>query len=263
MHRVMSVSWLLVGGCAFGPGELEHVDLPTQLDALPGLAVQLHSYLGDAYWNPGPIGQVFSASLGYRVSDLLDVDRGTAGCAQLDESFTATLGGIALPIRERGHWSPLEGYRCIEPTLSLGPIPDALRRPGVQLVLADASRTITAELGDLFVQRTAEPVGAPAWQFQPGQQVTMKWSPTSDLSSARPRVRLLGPVHLWHDLNVDVFQLDDVAHGSDTLAFSLPEVIADGPMVIEFDGGGAIDCGGLECRLSATQRVVHDAVIAP
>lgn len=262
MRCVASLSCLLAVGCVSEPAEPEHVDLAMQLDSLPGLALALNAYRGDAYWNPR--GQTFGARLDYHVSDLLDVDGGTAGCAQLDESFTATLGGIALPIRERGHWSPLEGYRCIEPSIGLGPIPDELRRPGVQLVLADASRTITAELGDLFVLRTAEPIGAPDWRFHPGEVVTLTWSPSTDLASAHPVVRLLGPRSLWQDLNHDVFEISDVTRGSDTISFTLPSITADGPMIVEFSSGGRLDCGGVECSLSSSQRVVHDdVVIAP
>jgi hypothetical protein len=148
------------------------------------------------------------------------------------------------------------------PSVGLGTIPDELRRPGVQLVLADSSRTITVELGDVFVNRTAEPVGAPDWRFQAGEAVTLTWSPASDLAWAHPVIRLLGPWHLWTDLNEDVFKITDVTRGSDTITFTLPDLGAEGPMIVAFGRDTQFDCDGVKCSLSNTQRVVHEAVVA-
>lgn len=257
MRPALSLMGLLATSCLSEVREIEHVDVPMHLDGLPDLRLYLELYRGDPYYTPNALR--FSATLAYSVADL--VDDGTAGCAQLDESFTATLGGVELPIRERGHWSPLEGYRCMPPSVGLGTIPEELRRQGVQLVLADSSRTITVDLGDVFVPRTAEPIGAPDWRFQSGEAVTFTWTPATDLAWAHPVVRLLGPWHFWTDLNEDVFRITDVTRGSNTISFTLPDVTAEGPMVVELGRRTDFDCDGVKCSLTNNQRVVHHAVV--
>lgn len=231
---------------------------------MPGLYLWFHGSLGDGLWNPGSQG--FSAQLNYDKSDLVDEDDGTAGCATLDDSFKATIGGMPITSFHRGGW-PFEfpNEPCSVPSVGLASIPAELRRPGVQLVLSDSSRSITADMGEWFVTRTAEPIGVPDWHFRPGETVTLRWTPAIDLTTASPSVRFLGPTDppAGH-VEFTITDPADFTRTEDTIAFTLPNRELDGRMIIDFGGSPTIECGDLDCTSYGGQRVYRDdVVIAP
>jgi hypothetical protein len=256
---------LLAAGCFSGePTTLEHIDTPMLLADMPGLNLWFHGSLGDELWDPGSQG--VSAQVNYRKSDLVDEEDGTAACATLDDSFTATIGGMPITSFDRGGW-PFEfpDESCSVPSVWLSSIPAELRRPGVQLVLTDSSRSITADMGEWFVKRTAEPIGAPDWHFRPGETVTLRWSPAIDLTTASPSVRFLGPTDppAGH-VEFTITDRADFTRTEDTIAFTLPNRELEGRMIIGFGSSPTIECGDIDCTSYGGQRVYRDdVVIAP
>ena len=238
----------------------ERVDVPMTLAELPELSIYFHRYLSDRLWNPS--GNSFSAHLSYRVGDLVDEEHGIAGCAQLDDSLTASIDGVPISIFTHGRWPEFENQACFEPSIGLHDIPLELQHDGAKLVIADSSRSITAELGNMFVPRTAVPIGSEDWQFQSGEQVVLQWSPAADLTSAHPGVVFLGPTDPPQD-HIE-FSIDEFTRGTDSLAFTLPaDFTGEGKLFIEFAGGDPdMNCGDIPCSLWGGQRAFHDATIA-
>jgi hypothetical protein len=252
---------VVVTGCASHPGEPVHVDVPLQLADLPDLYLYFYGTLSDPEWVPNK--SYLSATLEYSSTQLADDDSNTQGCAVLDESLTATLNGVPLEIDGRGGWTEFESEPCHKPIVVFNDVPDSLKTADAELVFADASRTITANLGDTFVPRTAIPLGAEDWQFKQGEEVTLQWSPASDLTSASANLRFLRGTESPHGF-VDFSIYEGFTRGPDTISFTLPDRIWDGAVAVDFFGNNStLRCPDVTCRMNLGRRVYHEAHIAP
>lgn len=247
---LLVIASVLATGCptAADPEALDRVDVRLTLAEMPGLALRFENIT-----QPGQI-PALRATLDYRVADLIDVDRRVAGCAQLDRTFEVWFDERAQARPIAGGWDHDAGL-CIPPALFVSAY---ARRSGIPLVISDRSRTISPDLGDVFVIRRADPIGAPDWRFHPGQHVDVAWSPPGDLAYEHVAASLLERGVTKYIVTPETF-----TRGTNTVGFTLPGLGASGTLMISFWGERRIECGDLTCTLHDVQHVSHDAVIAP
>jgi len=100
-------------------------------------------------------------------------------CALLLPSFHASVGDTEMTIVERGAYTTPGFVDCRVPRLSLDHPPLAAAST---LTLQDASGTLTIDLKDLLAPRSAQPVPPGPFTFTPGQVVTLRYAPASDLN---------------------------------------------------------------------------------
>lgn len=164
-------------------------------------------------------------------------------CAMLRDDFSARIGDVELPIAERGESlddSTYEPY-CDVPTLYTEHRPQL---PGAILELRDPSLTIQCDLEDALLARSVTPVPAGPWTFSPGQRVTVRWTPMSDLLRVDARVSFFGGRSI---------PAEEVSQAADLLSFTVPATLGAGSYEIRFTTSLAefrgIDCGGVPNRI--------------
>jgi hypothetical protein len=129
----------------------------------------------------------FSAS-GSRVRAAIEVDPWAIGaCVTLDDDFQSTLNGVPMAIRSRGGSGGSIGSSvpCYPPVIELIGPPTT---DSAVIAISYPRHTISIDLGDLLVARSAQPVPDGPFVFEPGKPITLRWSPASDLQLYEPSV---------------------------------------------------------------------------
>jgi hypothetical protein len=128
--------------------------------------------------------------------------RELGACAILGSDFGGRVNGTPMVVSQRGSWrGPEIEDDCNYPSL-------ALERPAIvgsaSIEVGDSSRTVTIPLDDLLAPSSVEIVPEMPWQFTNGQQVTLRWSPASDLTR-NPSIKIadgggVGSLEIHDDL---------------------------------------------------------------
>lgn len=115
---------------------------------------------------------------------------GPEPCPVLGDDFRGDIGGAALSTYPGGIVEHCNAPTTSQPCL---PAPSTCEMPWLGggdvpipvaglLTIEDASRIVHCELGDAFVPRTMTRVPATSWDVTPGEAVTVRWSPATDLA---------------------------------------------------------------------------------
>lgn len=176
------------------------------------------------------------------------------GCVIASPSLSGSISGAPLRIGVRGRSDrALDGYwlGCDEPLLGTS-IP--VQPPGY-FVVADDSLTITGEVGDALLPRAMTPVPDGPWTFAPGQTVSVRWTPASDLAAAPPLVRVVtdGGSHTWGTPpTVD----------GDLITFTVPsDARGAGQLFIYFEREPEpVPCTGARCRVTNQRATAFQAI---
>ncbi len=183
-------------------------------------------------------------------------------CAMLSDDFIGRVSGVELPIDERGEprgvgtddSGGLEP-NCVVPRLYTE---DRPQLGAAVLELSDPSLTIRCDFEDALLARSVAPVPAGPWTFSPGQRVTLRWSPMSDLLHAEGFVTFFGGRSV---------PAEAVSQSGDLLSFTVPATLGAGPYEMRFATNGAdfrgIDCGGVSNRLIENHDHVQAVTISP
>ena len=117
----------------------------------------------------------FSITLSFDRAPSVSPD-GVYGCPQLDESLTARVGSVDLPVVARGGWRPngADTLACGDAVVSV----DVLETEAHELVIADDSEQRTFDLGAALELRT---ITHPTWTFSVGEIARVGWSHPNDL----------------------------------------------------------------------------------
>lgn len=159
-------------------------------------------------------------------------------CAILAPDFGGSVNGTRMQIQRGGAGNT---GSCRTPRLDLMAPPSAST---AAITLGDHSRTLTINLGDLLAPRKLELVPAGPWQFSPGQQVTVRWSPSADLSRS-PRVGITGGANL------------PLAIQGDSVTFTMPELPFVQSGELQFGWSPGTDLGCTICLRMGAPLVVQ------
>jgi len=245
--RLLSV--IALTGC-------DHITLiPTSLADFPGLQPSVLMYSsGDA----GSVHTQVQVGLAYQAGQFRD---GVDECADVDDSFRATLNGAAMTVHPPGY--DHDAALCSGPMVDITVTPE-LRASVSQIELADDSKTIVIDLGDALVERTVTRVGGTQWSFHVGDQVTVQWAPASDVGTFAPLISYTAPTSDFAAWRID---RGSITASGDQLTFTIP---AGGPPTgtLEFDmypspDDPLVPCGDVECELFLTRTVMVSAAISP
>ncbi len=178
----------------------------------------------------------------------LKYDDAVSGCGSLLSSFDATVAGTAGPVETAGGKD--EGL-CTYPVLRLAS-PPAIAP--AQLVLHDESLTITADLDDALLPRSAHVVPATIAQ---DQSITLDWSPAADLAKYKPEVWLLEADRAWSfDSTISNTQLQF------TVLPQLPLVAGNAKLQIKMTQAVVppVSCSNATCELT-TNKSSSDPIV--
>jgi len=203
---------------------------------------------------------VLAANSRYLSIELEYDARDIGGCAVLDASFQATVDGTAIPITERGvsGGSVGESDPCAWPMLRLDNPPVG----AAAIAMSYPRHTITVDLEDLLAPRSAELVPDGPWTFAPGQAITLRWSPISDLSTYKPTVKFvtgLTPQDLRDETTLPFTVTDD------QMSFTLPPGGVPGHLDVTLQSSALLplgwpSCAGAHCQLQPTPAFTHPIV---
>jgi hypothetical protein len=130
------------------------------------------------------------------------------GCDVLDDDVSVTIDGQPIAIVERG--GAYDDVECDWPTFA-GPV---LWSGSPRLALAEPADAIVCQLSELSPPRTATLVPDAPWRFHPGEEVTVRWSPTVDLVQTYTSAKLA--LWTWFDLPLRITD--------DLMTFTLPSL---------------------------------------
>ena len=231
--RLVFALGLGLGGC-FGPS---YVDKVTPLAEIPDLELELRRGTGST-----------------TLIELTFDPEQLEGCVIASPSLGGSINGAPLAIGVRGRSDrSLDGYwlGCDEPRLgTLVPV-----QPPGHFVVADDSLTITGEVGDALLPRAMTPVPDGPWTFAPGQTVTVRWTPASDLAAAAP------VVHLDTHGVTHTFATPPATDG-DLITFTMPnDARGAGRLFIYFERESEpVPCTGARCRVTFQRTAASQAI---
>lgn len=205
--------------------------------------------------NVGVVPTVSFSASGSRVRAAIEVDpRVINACVTLDDEFQSTLNGVPMAIQSRGGSGGSIGSSdpCYPPIVELSGPPAT---DSAAIMISYPRHTISIDLGDLLVARSAQPVPDGPFVFEPGKAIMLRWSPASDLQRYQPRVEFSLTGTLTRDIA-------PVTVAGDVLSFSLAETsrpdelritqLRDLRMEIDWPG-----CAGARCLLIQTPAFTH------
>lgn len=163
-------------------------------------------------------------------------------CPVMDANLSARLNGVSVPLVTRGRkfgdepGDDVSDNDCATPMLQL-PMPP----PGGPslLEISDSTTTLSCNLPDLTAvrQATLVPPVSGAWEWRPGQAVTVQWSPSGDLG-------------VWNSFSIAITNLDmpleigihDLTFDGDLLHATVPS-LSPGSYRLDLFPSEAVDCG--------------------
>lgn len=219
--------------------------LPACVESDPKAGTQKLSEL-----SPPHIG--FSASVdevSVEISSVFDEDR---KCAVLDDSFDARVNGRTMQIISRGQAvdSPFSTEPCAPAVLQLDHLDPS---PTASIGISYPNHSITIDLADMLVVRTAQLVPEGAWTFTPGQHVTVQWTPATDLALHGPVLPVVEFVSQSFSARVP-FVID-----GDHMDWPLPETHAAGHIEVTLERATTSwPCAGAHCEVGSPIVFTHD-----
>jgi hypothetical protein len=154
-------------------------------------------------------------------------------CAVLGPDFEGRVGGTPMEVVDRG--GAIEGDLlgdCDAPSLRLQNPPAV---SPASLAVIDRSRVLSCALGDALLPRSIELVPEGPWELLPGQEVTVRWSPASDLAR-EPKVWIEGesarPLTIQGDLVTFKMPDSSIGFGRQLHFSSTPPLACQGALRI-------------------------------
>lgn len=183
---------------------------------------------------------------------------GSDRCAVLSGSFRALLNSQPVHVVMNDYIDA--DTWCLHPPLQLR-IDDPERADHASLpendwlTIFDDSLTISVPLGDLLTRRSA--TFTPDGTLHRGEQMTVTWSPASDLTGYQPRVLFRQGESVWI--------VEDVMISDNRLSLTVPSRgLAAGEAMFEIymnDAHDELPCSNARCTLAAARHVVHPVIV--
>jgi hypothetical protein len=182
-------------------------------------------------------------------------------CFTVRDEFSAKVAGAPLDIEEPGSAYEDNGLIfCNSPVFRTMSVPVA---DDAKVVLKDDTGAISCDLGSSLALRTATLVPDGQWQFTAGQQVTVRWTPSSDVSLYTPGLNLSSEDGTT-SMGVQV------TAQADTLKFTIPATVTPGAYVLNLSEANSsvpptpISCDvDIDARLRFRTGVTQAITIVP
>ena len=191
----------------------------------------------------------------------LEVSMGGEGyvqeCVELDDSFSVVLDGVPIDPADLDHGNA-DVDECAQPSTTVA-VPPERRAPGLELVIADRTRSVTVSLGDSLEQRSARWVVPADGVLRTGEPFAIEWSHPADLEYGDGRASFNGA-------RAAPFA-PTVASQTRYLSGTIPRFAIEGATRLDIDWysgpSRSLSCDATACDVRVDSHVVLEAVVAP